>query len=346
MPANKNFAFRIAILDECLRNRRRKWTLQDLIDTVNDKLWDQFGQKDVRKRTIQDDIKQLEMTLGAPIERRKEGRVTYFMYSDPDFSIKNLPISHEEVEYLKDAIKILKQVNDFKILEEVEVIVNKLQHTVDTNIPESHCIIQFEKHTVARGTEYIDNIFYAIKEKTPLRITYQSFNATAPNQFVFHPYLLKEYRNRWFLFGRKENDKKLTNLALDRIQEIKNSLVSFIGNDLFDPDIYFESLIGVTVPTDEVPQPIRIKVSRLQAPYIRTKPIHRTQQVLEEYPDGGMLIALNLLCNYELRSVLLGFGGELEVLEPQDLREAMKKLFLSGLAVYSPEDANRVHAST
>lgn len=335
MPANKNFVSRIAILDECLRNRRRKWTLQDLIDTVNEKALEQFGSNEVKKRTIQDDISYLEYNLGAPIERRREGRITYFSYSDPDYSIKNLPISQEEIGHLKDAVQILKQVNDFKILDEVDVIVNKLQNTIDTNVPDSYCIIQFEKHTVALGMEYIDDLFCAIKDKTTLRISYQPFNATEPSQFIFHPYLLKEYRNRWFLFGRRDSEDKLTNLALDRIKEIKNSQAEFIVNDLFDPEIYFKFLIGVTVPVDEHPQLIRIAVTKAQAPYIKTKPIHHSQQVVKEYKDGKILIELTLLCNFELRSVLMGFGGELDVLEPQSLRQSMKELFQSAASVYS-----------
>lgn len=83
--------------------------------------------------------------------------------------------------------------------------------------------MQFEKHTTALGTGYIDKIFDAIKGKTALRITYQSFKALVPEQCVFHPYLLKEYRNRWFVIGRKENTASVTILALDRIREVKNS---------------------------------------------------------------------------------------------------------------------------
>lgn len=333
MPDNKNFAARIEILDECLRNHYRKWTLQDLIDTVNEKLFERFGIS-AGKRTIQEDLKCLKEQKGAPIEKRKEGSVTYFHYSDSNFSIKNLPIQDDEIGLLNDAIHILKQVNDFKVLQEVDAIVRKLQNTIDTNIPGGPAIIQFEKHTVASGTEHIDNLFSAIKEKTVLRIAYQSFKATEPTEGLFHPYLLKEYRNRWFVIGSHDRSEQLTNLALDRIKSVKPSAHPFAANPKFDPETYFNNLIGVSLPEGEPVQCVEIKVVARQAPYIRTKPIHHTQEIVREYANGSLLIRLWIVVNYELQSVLLGYGCDLEVVKPTTLREAMKQIFTSAIQCY------------
>lgn len=333
MPDNKNFAYRIEIIDECLRNRLRKWTLQDLINAVNEKLEERYG-KSASKRTVQDDIKYMKEEKGAPVEKSKEGAVTFFCYSDPNYSIKNLPIKEEEVNYLTDAISILRQVNDFKILDDVEEIVNKLQNTVSSNIEGSPAIIQFEKHTTALGTEYIDDIFSAIKEKTTLRVDYQPFKSKEPEQVIIHPYLLKEYRNRWFLIGRKGDAEVISNFALDRIKRVRNSNVIYIPNTLFDPDTYFKYLIGVTVPDGATIEEIDIKVAARQAPYVLTKPIHHTQHLVKEYESGDILIRLWLIANYELRSVLLSFGCDVEVLKPLTLRESIREVFQRALNNY------------
>jgi predicted DNA-binding transcriptional regulator YafY len=330
MPQNKGFALRIELLDECLRNRLRKWTLQDLIDKVSEKLNELYGTS-ASKRTIQDDLKYLRDEKGAPVTRIKDGSKTYFSYSDPNFSIKNLPIKAEEIGYLIDAINILKQVSDFKILNDVDEIVNKLQNTVSTNEVGSASIIQFERHTTAIGTEYIDDIFTAIKEKTVLRISYQPFNATDPKEYIFHPYLLKEYRNRWFVIGRKSNTDSITNFALDRIKGLKNSKDEYISNNLFNVETYFNNLIGVTFPENAIPEIVEIKVAPKQVPYIKTKPIHHTQQVIREYKDGSLLITLSLICNYELRAVLLSFGNDMKVNKPLFLRDEIKEIL--GLAI-------------
>lgn len=333
MPLNKDFYFRLEILDECLRNRLRKWTLQDLIDKVNDRLLEQYNIS-ASKRTIQDDLKYLREEKLAPIERKKNGVATYFYYSNPNYSIKNLPIKEEEVNYLTEAINILRQVNDFKILQDIEDIVKKLQNTVNTNIEGSSSVIQFEKHTISLGTDYIDSLYTAIKEKVTLRVSYQPFNAEQPKEYIFHPYLLKEYRNRWFVIGRKEKRNSVTNFALDRIKKIKNSKEDYIDNDLFDANTYFNNLIGVTIPEGAGIEDVEIKIASKQVPYIKTKPIHNTQKIIKEYKNGDVLILLQLICNYELKSVLLGYGSDLEVIKPIELREGIRNEFQMSILNY------------
>jgi predicted DNA-binding transcriptional regulator YafY len=333
MPLNKDFYFRLEILDECLRNRYRNWTLQDLIDKVSERLLEHYNIT-ASKRTIQADLKFLKEEKLAPIEKKKNGSATYFFYADPNYSIKNLPVKEEEISFLKDAINILRQVNDFKILRDIDDIVTKLQNTVNTNIEGSPLIIQFEKHTTALGTEHIDSLFTAIKEKAVLRVSYQPFNAEQPKEYIFHPYLLKEYRNRWFIIGRKENRSSITIFALDRIKKIKNSNEDYIANDLFDPQTYYNYLIGVTILQDTAIENIVIKVASKQAPYIKTKPIHNTQRITKEYKNGDILIELQLICNYELKSVLLSYGGDIEVLKPIELRESIKKEFQKVISNY------------
>jgi predicted DNA-binding transcriptional regulator YafY len=326
MPKNKDFSYRIEILDECLRSKYRNWSLQNLVAKVNERLQELYGHA-ASKRTIQDDLRHMKEEKQAPIEKNKIGSATYFFYSDANYSIKNLPIKDEEITYLRDAINMLRQVNDFKIIQDVEDIVNKLQNTVNTNMAGGPSIIQFEKNTAALGIEYVDDIFTAIKEKIVLRIRYQSFKANNPEEHLFCAYLLKEYRNRWFVIGRKENTTSLTILALDRIKGIKTSAQEYICNDFFNSDTYFNHLIGVTIPAGEEPQSIEIKVKANQVPYILTKPIHHSQEIAKRYKNGDVIIRLYLINNYEFRSVLLGYGADMIIIKPLILKEMIKNTF-------------------
>lgn len=318
MPENKDFALRIELIDQCLRNKLRQWTLDSLVDAINEALEERYGKR-TSKRTIQNDLRYLREQRFAPIKRIRVGTVNYFSYEE-SFSIKNLPISSEEITFLQDGIKILRQVNDFRIIDDVEAIINKLQNTVNANIPDQSTFIQFEKHHHALGVEFIDPLFVAIRAKLCLRITYQSFNAIEATELLCHPYLLKEYRNRWFLFCRKRNSNQITTLALDRIKSIKNSSHSFIENDLFDPQTYFEHVIGVSIPDNALIENIEIKVNLAQAPYVLTKPIHQSQRVIKRYKNGDLMIALRVMPNFELKALLLSFANAIEIRKPISLR--------------------------
>ncbi len=333
MPKNKDFQRRIHLLDECLRRRQKKWSAELLLETINSKLFDEFG-KDISIRTLQNDIKYLKDEAMAPLIKEKEGQVYYYSYSDPNYSIKNLPVTDEEVTYLKDALSILRQVQSFSILGDIETIVSKLENTIDTNVPESKAYIHFE-HNHTAGNEYIDTIFSAIKEQVVLRLSYQPFGKNEPYEWLIHPYLLKEYRNRWFLIGRKNNEPYATNIALDRVKKIRNSKEQFIRNDIFELNTYYDSIIGVTFPNDAKVERIELKVTPAQVPYVKTKPIHSSQSILKSYKNGGLLISLDLIVNYELKSLLLSYGDSVEVLKPEQLRAEMQSIVTGMMKNYS-----------
>lgn len=333
MPANKDFFHRIEIIDECLRNHLQKWTLEKLTDCVNEKLEDRYGKK-ASRRTIQNDIAYLIKEKNAPINRKHDGHTVYFYYLDKTFSIKNLPIQEEDVSLLKNAISILQQVNEFQILNDVNAIIQKLENTIDNSKNSKPSAIQFERNPATAGTQYIDELFDAITHESVLRITYQPFSKE-PVEHIFHPYLLKEYRNRWFVIGRSNKAKNIAmNFALDRIKKIRNSSETFTANDLFDPEKYFNDVIGVTLPPGEKPVEIEIKVSKKQAPYILTKPIHHTQQTIKTYADGSVILKLFLVNNFEFRSQLLSYGCDIEVIKPESLRKELAEIFSTAVKCY------------
>lgn len=331
MPENKDFSHRIEILDECLR-RNKKWTFAELIECVNSRLHDRFG-KTVSRRTLFDDLNYLIHEKGAPVEKIREGTKVYYRYSEAGYSIKNLPLNDEEIVLLKDAVSVLKQIGGLGIVQDIETIVSRLENSFAAGFGESHCYIQFEKHTTAAGTQRIDDLFTAVKEKIVLRITYQPFGKDLREHLV-HPYLLKEYRNRWFLIGRSSQGSKAITLALDRIREVRSTREPFAENNLFDPETYFNNIIGVSLPEGEEVQDIIIRVLPGQVPYVLTKPIHFTQETLESLDDGTIRIRLRLINNYELQSVLLSYGAGLEVEQPLALRERMKELFSEACGRY------------
>src|SRR5258708_26966174 len=324
MTVTKNQDKRIEILDELLKQKR---STQELLDRLNEKNDGKF----IDKRTLYRDINNL-IDKKAPIHRPEKGD-PYYYYSER-FSIKNTLLDEDDISSLKKAVEILRQVEDFQLLKEVEGIVARLENKIHTKVSEQPTIVQFEKHTSSLGHDYVEELFEAIQTKSPLRISYQPFTKQAPEEKNVHPYLLKEFRNRWFLFGRFETEKRLSIYALDRIKRIKNSNLDFIENDLFNPVEYFKYLIGVSVPPDALPQKIELKIYKDSTPYVLSKPIHNNQKVIKKNKDGSVIIRMELIINYELRSMLLSYGPGIEIKKPLSLRRDMKSLARDSLNRY------------
>jgi predicted DNA-binding transcriptional regulator YafY len=318
MPSTRKPTERAEILDELLRFGR--WTGPELLERLNEKLADLDGEP-ITGRTFKRDLDYLE-SKGAPLHRPKKGDMVY--YYTEKFSLKDIRLDADEVRALRQAITILKKVENFQMMEELDLIIGKLENRIHTNVADNQTIVQFENHTRALGSEKFSDLFDAIREQTTIEITYQAYKHPAPKEYVVHPYLLKEYRNRWFLLGRDGDSKLILTLGLDRIKKVKVSKQKFIVNDLFHPDTYFDKVIGVSLDYDRQPEDIVLKVNPISVQHVESKPIHKDQETVTKEKDGSLIIKLNLIINYELRSTIMGFGDGIEVLEPASLREEVK----------------------
>lgn len=109
MPANKNALIRYKTIDNCLRNRFRRWTLDDLVEACSNALYEMEGiKKGISARTVQNDLQIMRSDkLGyfAPIEVYDR---IYYRYADPDYSITQNPLSTEDSELIRKAINMLK----------------------------------------------------------------------------------------------------------------------------------------------------------------------------------------------------------------------------------------------
>ncbi len=327
----RHIGLRTEILDELLSSNNRR-NYHDLLSVLNKKL-EEIGDVPVSGRTLKYDISFLENKKGAPIHRptKKDPAVYY----TEKFSLKTTIIDDDDIAIMKKAVAILKKATDIKLNTAIDGIISKLENKIHTNIPDSNTMIAFEAHTEAKGKEYFDEIFSAIQEKCPIKIIYQPFGKEE-REWIVHPYMLKEYRNRWFLICRVGDNNIVSNIGLDRIKgKIKNSSHSFIENDLFDAETYYNNLIGVSFPeSQKQPEEIIIKIMPDAVNYVRTKPIHSGQQIIKEHKNGSIEVSLMLFINYELKTTLLSYGPVIEVLKPKKLREEIRDLYKMGSAIY------------
>ena len=152
---------------------------------------------------------------------------------------------------------------------------------------------------------------------------------------TFHPFILKEFNNRWFVVGKRKSKEPIMTLALDRINSIDFNLGIEYLEESFDGDEFYKNTIGVTVMPDKYLMEIHLRFDRLNAPYVLTKPLHSSQEVLEKLDDGGVIVKINVHHNYELERLLLGFGDSLEVLRPRNIRRRIKKKLEAASEMYS-----------
>lgn len=329
MPLNRSTLIRISTIDRCLQNRYRRWTIDDLIDACTDALAEYEGRSNpVSRRTFQNDLALMRsdrLGYNAPIVVRDN---KYYEYDDPDYSITHLPLNDEGLDAINSALDILRQLQGFPQLSSSIDIISKLNEQISRHSGSGVPAMDMERVEGYLGTQYIGQIYEAVKKQRTLIIKYQSFKAHKPQTVVVYPYLLKEYRNRWFLICEKESNQvpQVNIFALDRIHSVELAKDHQFKKCVdFDPEHYFDDTIGVTRSIGDKPKRVVVKIDCDQAPYIETKPFHRSQKVEQRFRDGGIQISLKVVINNELIRELLGYGGHIEVIAPPELRERFAK---------------------
>jgi len=334
MATNKNAILRYNILDKCFSNFQRRYYFDDLIDAVNEAIWD-FDPKleGIKTRQLRDDIRFMKSEKGydAPIEAIRDGKKAYYRYCDRSFSINSKPLNQTEAEHLKRAISVLQRFGGAPEFEWV----NELGPMLTTQFGLSATkqkVMSFESNIDYSGYDKILPLFNAIENKRVLKILYHPFDKQA-FELLFHPYYLKQYNNRWFVFGLNEKIGIPTwNLALDRIESIEETALPYITTDIDWEDHFFD-IIGVTKPLDGVIEEVHLLFAPEQASYINTKPLHASQKA-NFVESGELLVRINVIPNYELEMLLLAFGEKVKVVSPEALRHRIKQRVTSALENY------------
>lgn len=336
MSLTKHAIIRYQVLDRCFRNTGRKYDIENLLEECNKALLDFDPYSNgIKKRQLYDDIRFMKSEQGWSVEFDdiKEGRKVYYRYADTTFSINNQPLNQAEAGHLKSAMLILDRFKGLPQFNWIEELLPKLDQTF--NLSEvSTKVMSFDSNEYLQGIENLSILFNAIVHQSPLKITYKSFKKSEPNLLEFHPYYLKQYNRRWFLLGKTEGYDTISNLALDRIVAIEEANINFIPNTKIDFEEYFEDIIGVTIPEEEQLTKIVLKASLSLAPYIKTKPIHGTQTKIHDNEEGYEF-SIEVKPNRELESIILGFGEELQVLQPPSIRQKIIERIQKNLSIYN-----------
>ena len=250
-----------------------------------------------------------------------EWKKCIYFYSDPHFSVFKTELNQDEIDKLKATIQILGRFKGLPQFEWMEELLTGLEDKFTTH-GNDNCVIGFEQNVDYTAVGYLSELFGAIINKQVLKIHYRTFKGVDHN-WTLHPYYLKQYNSRWFLFGRdNDNQSSILNVPLDRIVDCITTNITYIKNDLVDFEDYFDDIIGVTKYSGQSECRIMLKFDAERFPYILSKPIHGSMKIVDK---KNCIIELSLKPNKELEALIFSFGNQVEVLEPQWLRKQIKE---------------------
>jgi len=325
MSTNKNATIRYQALNQCFRNPGRTYYIDDLIKACNDSLLEiDPNSTGIKRRQIFDDIKFMRDSKGfnAPIESYKDGKKAFYRYSDLSFSINNQPLNEREALQLKESLTTLSRFKGLPQFEWVDEMKARLE--VSFRLKSEEKVIEFEENQYLTGKENIGVLYDAIINKQVLKIQYHPFKRDESILMILHPYFLKQYNNRWFLFGKSGDAKSITTTALDRIESIQIASEVYLPNTEINFEEYFEDIVGVSVPPDSKLETVILKIDNDSWPYIKTKPIHGSQKIKEQTSEYT-IIELQLIPNYELEALILSHAEKIEVISPETLRKKISE---------------------
>jgi len=334
MPRTKNALSRYYIIDEILCDRRiAPPGKQELLRMVRRKLG-----LHISERTLSQDISDMkeceDLGYFAPLvyDRQRGG----YVYEDEHYSIRGLKMNDEHLNVLMVAIR---QLSGMPNLKELQMPLEQLKRVVmvgsKTGKYEFPDVVQMESRPDASGLEYFELLFNAILNKKKLRFRYRKFGQEESDPYVIRPYLLREYKNRWYLVARREDNQLVRIYGLDRIS-FCHELSKDSFEEEFNAEQYFRYALGITVVDGEVPEQIDLLFSKEDAHYILSNKIHHSQEVIA-HDDSGLRISLILFPSYELRMLIRSYGPGVRVLKPLWLAEQIRQEAMAVAAHYSAD---------
>ncbi len=334
---------RLQVLDECFRDSSRPYFIKDLIEAVNNTLKEK-GMQQVGIRTIRKDIHDMRKGYGIVLREDmhggKSGREVIYRYENTRYSIFKKKLSGEETKQLKNTIEMLRRFKglpNYKSLEQV-LIWLKVNFHLDGM---SEGTVMFAQNPYLKGLDLFGDLLDLVMGKKKVNILYAPFGRPKKVRQI-HPYQLRQWNYRWYLVGLEERLKERHEyvvVPLDRIEWIDRIYSEgFIPmkDDDFDFDAYFENVVGVSLCPEGKVKPVVAKVYYPNAWYVNTKPIHSSQEVIEETKPwindgsekpkrGYMVFKWEVIPNEELVQALMVYADQVEIVEGDWVQKELRK---------------------
>jgi predicted DNA-binding transcriptional regulator YafY len=324
MPVTKKALIRYKILNTLLKNPMG-YTINQLTDRVNDEMAmfnDDGSEKTVTDRMIRVDLTNMEQIYMVQIGKKG----TRFYYEDSDDSIDNVNLNEEDKTAINLALGVFSRFNGTPLYDKfsdavTRIMANSVIRKINTT--DTRKIVQVAEVSANSGIEWLETIYNAIVEKKTLTLEYKSFGEKTSVR-VISPYMLKEYRNKWYMIayvhGLTKPDKTLLH-KLSRIVDIKESSEHYEQDQLFNGKKYFKYTLGVFHKHNEEPIDVKLKLRGKSIIRLFSEDeVHSTQEIVSISEDEAIL-DMRVYNSPELETFILGYAEAIEVMEPQELRD-------------------------
>ena len=253
------------------------------------------------KRTLQRDIREIRNILGIDIMYSRSQRGYYIIQDD----------------YSSDLfLKTLEEINSFSAL--------KLTNSLES-------IVYLEKRKPKRA-EFLPDIVQAIQYKKKIEFHYQKFGEEQETIRKVSPIAIREHNNRWYLIA--DDNGMVKNFGLERMNKVILLDVKIDANICFNYEDKYKFAFGIIVPTDEKPEKIVLSVTKKQAQYLESLPLHESQYVIEK-KKNEVLIGLELFLTDDLINEILSLSRTVTVLQPKKLQDKIKSILKETLEKYN-----------
>ena len=255
----------------------------------------------ISKRTFQRDITEIRDIFQVDIQYDASRKV-YFVVADqkPDITSRMLEAF--------DMFNALNLTNDFE------------------------SFVHFEKRK-PQGADHFYGLLHGIKNHFLIRFNYLKYYEGEISKREVEPYALKEFKSRWYLLAKDLKDEKTKTFGLDRIAELEIGKKRFEWPLDFNVNVLFRNSFGIINPTDGKCEEVTLSFDAFQGKYIKSFPLHHTQQVLEDNADET-IIKLSVNITYDFIMELLSYGDRVKIISPPSLKKSICENYAKALKQY------------
>jgi predicted DNA-binding transcriptional regulator YafY len=322
---SKSAMRRYKVIDSLLRNTMRKYpTMEEIIEACFEKL-DYYPSVE----TIQKDIRNMKMDtpmgFGAPIRfsRLHMG----YEYTDPNYTLTAISLQESEIETIQKAIELIKAIGGSRIGDKFNHAIQKvISATLENNEELNKLpVLQTMHLPVSKGFEHFDLFYKACNEKIPVSIIHFSYTKRIFKHIKLHPFLIKEFDNRWYLIGYSEHHNEVRTFGMDRISMPVLLKKEFIPSNYRTVYEFLNDMYGVFPIANMEKTEIKLHVRKMLTHYLHAYPIHPSQKI-EKQDDGDSIIKFDLIPTVELARYVLSNGQSINIISPIWFREFTNKL--------------------